>query len=71
MPPKRETVTVSADDQAVIDAYNASMAKVKSVFSAMSAAEAAFRRQQRPAQDRAAVASTVALIVSRAARAGA
>jgi hypothetical protein len=65
----KETATLSpgkADDQAVLDAYNASITKTGSVFGAMSAAEAVFRRQQRPIQDRASIASTVALIVSRA-----
>jgi hypothetical protein len=58
--------TAAAEDQAVVDAYNSSMGKTRSVFGAMSAAEAVFRRQQRPAQDRAGIASAVALIVSRA-----
>jgi hypothetical protein len=58
---------VGADDQAVVDAYNSSMQKANSVYGAMSAAEAVYRRQQRPFQDRAAIGGSVALIVSRAA----
>jgi hypothetical protein len=67
MPPDAPaSESVGADDQAVIDAYNSSMQKASSVYGAMSAAEAVYRRQQRPFQDRATVGGSVALIVSRA-----
>lgn len=57
---------VGVDDQAVIDAYNASMASTRSINNAFADAEAVFRRQGRAVEDRASISSMVAMIISRA-----